>query len=545
MLRRCALLALALSACQARDTGVPTTGRAGGTVVFAAPATGEPLFPPVVNSNATLEIVDQLFESLAKLDGVNPIGDTHMVPVLADKWQWSPDSLSIAFHIDPHARWHDGVPVTATDVRYSFRTYTDTVVGAASATYLTAIDSVTAPDSATAVFWFKHRYPYQFYDAAAIMYIVPAHLLATIAPTDLRAAPFGHHPVGTGRFRFVSWTPGQELTLTADTANYHGRPLLDNLVWLVAPDPQTAMVKLYAGDADVYEVVPPDARADVASHRALRLKPYTDGTYGFLGFNLRRPLFATRPLRRALTMGLDRHAMLRNVFDTLGRIPPGPVVHWHFLADTTLRQLPYDTTAAGRTLDSLGWRRGPDGMRRNGGRPLTFSILVPTSSKIRMRYAVLIQEQLHGLGVTATVDAVEFGAYLQRLASHQFDAFLNTWALDPSPGAIKETWTSSAIPTGFNYSAYSNPVFDALVDSGTTSADLPRVRAYFSRAFQVINDDAPGAWLYEPGLVAAVNARVHSGPLPAQHWWLDLADWSIPAAQRIPRDRIGVQPPPH
>jgi peptide/nickel transport system substrate-binding protein len=540
-----AALAVAVSACQARDTGVPTTGRAGGTVVFAAPNTGEPLFPPVVTSTATEEVIDQLFESLAKLDGVDPIGDRHMTPVLADRWQWSADSLSIAFHIDPRARWHDGVPVTAQDVRYTFRTYTDTVVGAAQASNLATIDSVTTPDSATAVFWFKHRYPYQFYDAATAMYIVPAHLLAATPPSELRASPFGHHPIGTGRFRFVSWTPGQMLTLTADTANYHGRPLLDNLVWLVTPDPQSAMVKLYAGDADVYEVVPPDARGDVAAHRALRLRSYTDGSYGYLGFNLRRPPFANRALRRALTMALDREAMLRNVFDTLGRIPPGPVVHWHFVADTTLHQLPFDTVAAARTLDSLGWRRGADGMRRRGGRLLTFGIVVPTSSKIRMRYAVLAQEQLRRAGVTATVDAVEFSAFLQRLATHQFDAFLSTWNLDPGPGAIQETWTAAAIPTGLNYGAYASPAFDALVDSGMTSADPPRVRAYFRRAFQIINDDAPGVWLYEPGLVAAVNARVHTGPLPVQRWWLTLADWSIPAAQRIPRDRIGVQPLPH
>jgi peptide/nickel transport system substrate-binding protein len=541
--RRCGLLLLAISACQARDTGVPSTGRAGGTVVFAAPSGGEPLLPPVATAANSFEVIDQLFDGLARLDGVDPIGDRHMAPRLADHWQWSPDSLSIAFHINPLARWHDGVPVTAGDVRYTFRTYVDTVVGSALASNLASIDSVTTPDSATAVFWFKHRYPYQFYDAATLMYIVPAHLLATTPPAELRNAPFGHHPIGSGQFKFVSWVPGATLTLTADTMNYRGRPLLDNIVWLAAPDPQSAMIKLYAGDADVYEVVPPDARADVAAHQSLRLKPYADGTYGFLGFNVRRPPFTNRALRRALTLALDRQAMLQNIFDTLGRVPSGPVVHWHFIADTTLRQLPYDTMAAARLLDSLGWRRGADGMRRQGGRPLALAIAVPTSSKIRMRYAVLVQEQLRRLGVAVTVDASEFAAFRQRLAAHQFDAFLSTWLLDPSPGAIKETWTTPAIATGLNYSGYASPTFDALVDSGMASAEPAGARAYFSRAFRVINDDAPGVWLYEPGLVAAVNARIHTGPLPPTNWWLTLADWSIPAGQRIPRDRIGVQRP--
>ena len=76
------------------------------------------------------DIVDQIFESLAKRDGVNPLGDAHMSPVLADRWQWSPDSLSIAFHIDPHARWHDGVPVTP-DRLFKIGSCTKTFVGAA------------------------------------------------------------------------------------------------------------------------------------------------------------------------------------------------------------------------------------------------------------------------------------------------------------------------------------------------------------------------------------------------------------------------------
>src|ERR1700722_6441988 len=108
-----AMIAVTLTACQARDTGIPTTGRAGGTVVFAAASSGESLFPPAGTSTAGQQVLDQMFESLASLDGVNPIGDAHMTPQLADRWQWAPDSLSIAFHIDPRARWHDGVPVTA------------------------------------------------------------------------------------------------------------------------------------------------------------------------------------------------------------------------------------------------------------------------------------------------------------------------------------------------------------------------------------------------------------------------------------------------
>jgi peptide/nickel transport system substrate-binding protein len=529
--------------------GSPVGGGAtGGTVVIAVSGDVKSLIPPYATSVQSKLVASLLFDRLAEIgDNLNTIGDAGFTPRLAERWVWAPDSLSIAFHLDPRARWHDGVPVRAEDVRFTFRMDRDSTLGTDLAPLLARIDSVTTPDSLTAVFWFSHRYPEQFFDATYQMLICPAHLLGHIPLSGLPDAEFARHPIGTGRFRFVSWTPDASLEVVADTGNYRGRALLDRVILSVAPDFTTALARLFAGEADVLEALRPENLAELARHPELRGVPYTDPSYGFLWFNLHdrahatpHPLFGNRALRRALGMALDRDRMVRNVFDSLGRVATGPFYHSAGFADPTIVDLPYDTVRANRTLDSLGWRRGADGVRVRNGRPLAFPLTVPTSSAPRMRFAALVQDQLARVGVRVSIDALEFGAYHARLQAHDFDAAINVFVNDPSPSGERQTWATAGEHGGLNWGSYANPAFDAALDSALGAMDPVTARAHFHSAFQTITDDAPAVWLYEPQQIAGVHRRLRLAPFRADAWWAHLADWSIPADARIARDRIGL-----
>ncbi len=545
---------LAMLACRAAEGDHASTSATGGTIVIAVPADVEPLIPPYALANQTKLVVEQVFDRLADIgDSLNYIGDHGFTPQLADRWTWAKDSLSIAFHVNPAARWHDGVPVRASDVRFTYTMYRDSAVGSDVRTQIASIDSVTVPDSMTAVFWFSRRDPEQFFNATYQMYISPEHLLGHIAPADLKSSDFGRHPIGTGRFRFRSWTPNASVDLVADTANYRGRAHVDHVILTVAPNYAAATARLFAGDADFYQVMHADNLPEIARHPELHAVPYTETSYCFLWFNLREPtppprppgtrphpVFADRAVRRAIGMALDRDRMLRNAFDSLALVPKGPFYHSASFADTTIVQLPYDTIAARRTLDSAGWVPGRDGVRAKHGHRLAFTIIVPTSSSGRVRYAQLIQDQLHRVGAAVTVQALEFGAFRDRLRAHDFDAAINVWVMDPSPNDTRQTWTTLAESEGFNWGSYSNPAFDVAVDSALTAIDPARAHAYFHRAFQIITDDAPGIWLYEPKQMAGVHRRIHLAYLRPDAWWAHLADWSIPPAERLPRDRIGL-----
>ncbi len=530
----------------ARDAAVT-----GGTVVVAT-ADPDALFPPVAASVTGKAIGDLMFDRLAEIgDDLNTVGDAGFSPRLADRWAWAADSLSIAFHIEPRARWHDGRAVTAEDVRFTHAAYTSPEVASPHAENLRGIDSVTVRDPATAVFWFKRRMPEQFFEAVYHMSIVPAHRFRDLKPAEYASSEAARAPVGTGRFRFVRWTAGSVVEVVADTANCRGRPKLDRVVWSVVSDASTAPTRLLTGAADFFERLNPEVVAQVPQHPDVRLAAYAGADYGFMWFNLLdgastrpHPVLGDRNVRRALTQALDRQAMARNVWDSLALPALGPFTRASSSADTTIAQIAFDPAAAARTLDSLGWRdNNGDGVRERSGRPLTFTILAPSVSAPRVKYATLIQAQLKSVGVDARIEQLEFNAFLERLGAGTFDAAIGLWHTDPSAGTVRQMWSTAAARAnkGVNFGSYASPAFDAHVDSATTSFDPARARAHFRRAYETIVADAPAVWLYEPRPVAGVHRRVRVVGMRADAWWAQLADWSIPADERIDRDRIGLR----
>ncbi|MCH7569683.1 MAG: hypothetical protein IH919_03805, partial [Deltaproteobacteria bacterium] len=121
---------------------------------------------------------DMLFLRLAELGPtLGTAGDESFVPVLAESWERR-DSVTLVFHLDARARWHDGVPVTAADVLFAFERARDPAISAQLATVLSTIQEVTAEDDLTVVFRFDRPFPEQFYTAVYHVQPLPAHLLA-------------------------------------------------------------------------------------------------------------------------------------------------------------------------------------------------------------------------------------------------------------------------------------------------------------------------------------------------------------------------------
>jgi ABC-type transport system substrate-binding protein len=257
-------------------------------------------------------------------------------------------------------------------------------------------------------------------------------------------------------------------------------------------------------------------------------------------FNFKNPLFASRDLRRAITMAVDRESMTTAVLDSLARPAIGPTVRYFPSTDTTLRQIPYDPQAAARKLDSLGWTLDPkSNIRKNRGRVLRFKVAYPSTSKNRQRMAVILAEQLRKVGIAVDLDGMEYNTFTGRVFGKEFDAAMHNWHLGTSPASIRELWTSKAITTnGNNLGSYASPIFDAYVDSAVSTFDASQSKSFYTRAYQMAIDDAPAIWLYEPKLVLGINKRIRTAPYRPDAWWWSFADWYIPENERITRDRI-------
>lgn len=524
------------------------TGSYCGTVINVA--IGEPttLLPPSIDNIVARDIDEQLFLKLADVGmSMNSLGDEDFQPLLAERWEWD-GPLTLVFHIDPRARWHDGQHVTAADVSFTFDAYTDSVVASASRAPLRRIASVTQRDSLTAVFRFRERYPEMFYDAVYHMRILPGHLLKQVPRDQWRSASFGRQPVGNGPYRFVRWQAGQALELTADSTFYLGRPSIRRLIWRFTPDVQVAVTQVIANQADVREqLVTPENVERVRAAQHVSLVQYPGNTYGYLQFNLNangdttapHPVLGDREVRRALTMAVDRARLVRSALGDLGKVPPGPMSTLSWIWNSDIRQLPYDTAQASRILGARGWRdHDGDGVRDRDGQPLAFHILVPTTSALRRQYARLLQEQFRTIGAQVEIDELEPAVVGQRAAAGRFDAVIMARSNDPSPSSgITQIWTRAGF-RGSNVGRYDNPAFDRLVDRAIAAADRDQARGLWRSAIELLNADAAAISLFAVENIGAFHSRIENLQIRPDSWAALARHWRIPADRLIDRDRV-------
>lgn len=534
MIQREKLSALLLSWCLV-SACAGDTARVGGTIVLSASADADVLFPPLTLTLLGKQVTDQLYDNLADIGAdLNTVGDAGFTPRLARRWSWGADSLTVDFELDPEARWHDGRPVRAHDVQYTFRLIKDPALASQLSSSLDNVDSVSVVDSLTARVWLRERNQDAFFKIAQPVPILPSHLLSGTPPASLRGASTTSNPVGSGKFRFGAWDRGARIVLVADSANYRGRPQADRLIWLVSADYPTAATRFLTGAADFIDVLRPEyvGRAVAEGKQVRASKGSLD--YGYVGFNLAdgktgrpHPVLGDRAVRRALVMSVDRAALVRNVFDTFGLVAHGPATRLLATSDTTI-SLPYDTARAARMLDSLGWRRSADGVRRRGNTALAFSMIVPSSSVNRMKLAVLLQDQWRKAGARVSVDPIEVNTFGARMEDRNFDALLNAWHIEPTPSSVREEWASSEIkPGGYNASSYRSADFDAVIDSATRERDPGRSVAQYRRAYKILSEDAPAMWLYELRNVYGFSNRLTPVSIRDDAWWRSLDQWTV------------------
>jgi peptide/nickel transport system substrate-binding protein len=550
MRRTVPLLFALLASCGGTDAA---RGPVGGTVIIAAAADADAMLPPLVRTSQGRLASELLFDRLVEIGpSLNTIGDADFQPRLAQSWVWSADSLRITFTLHPDATWHDGRPVVAADVEAGYAAIMDSANGSNLLADLADVAGVVSNNDGTVTIQFKRRAPEQFY-AASVIFPLPAHLMPRQKGVPLATTALARQPVGSGPYRFVSWTPLERFELEAVEDFYRGRARLDRVVVTITPEPATGLARLWAEEADVWELLPAGDVAEAQRHAHVRLVNSNAFDYSFVAFNFRdardrakpHPLFADAALRRAISMAVDRPALVQAIFDTLAIPLKGPFVTSQFTADTTVAQLPFDRAAAAALLDSLGWRvAGTDGMRRRNGALLTFTALIPGSSRNRERAAVLLQEQLRQVGVAMEIERAENRTFTQKRQDGQFDVVFGGWLTTPSPRGLRSTWGTFGDDGwgGQNDGRYSNPAFDAAVQSGLTAMDPSTARAHFSDAYGIIVNDAAAMFLYEPRTVAVVHKRFRIPAWRPDGWWRSLPEWSVAPDERLPRDLGGARP---
>jgi peptide/nickel transport system substrate-binding protein len=514
-------------------TGAPP----GGVLVVLEEGEPDELNPLTYENLPANQVVHLLFRALARRDSTL----ANYQPDLLESWE-QPDARTALLRVRPNLRWHDGEPVTAHDVVFTIERMLDEQVASPRRSSVEAVEAVEAVDSLTVQVRLGQPGPYAM-NALLEVVPVPRHLMADIAPGQVRMAPFGRQPVGNGLFRFERWQPGQQLVLVANEEAPEGRPTLDRIVIRVVPEASTRLAEVLSGSGDLM-VLSSDQRERVETasgvdvHAATRVRP------AWIAWNVdRAPLDDVR-VRRALLMATDREQIARGLFGELGEaalspIPPALPEH-----SDDVRPIPHDPDGARRLLEEAGWRdTDGDGILDRGGRPLRVEIEYSAADPVRRDVLIAMQNQWQRVGVQMVPRAYERATWVDRLRAREFQGSFWGWGWGPAvagPNAAMVFHTRSIPPGGANFAGYSNPEVDALIDRVLVETDEGRSRDLWRNIEQHLIDDAVYAPIFLDPELYAVNARFRNVRFRGPEWWEDVIYWHVPPGRRLPRDQIGA-----
>ena len=527
-----AVLLLAAAACGGEDPPEgPPAGREGGTAVVGGLSEVPSVNPLFLTDYLGGQLArEALFLTLVELDD-----DMEPVPRLARSWGWSEDSTRLTFRLRENVRWHDGEPVGARDVAFTFRAVTDPDAGAPNRPYFRRWDSVEVVDEHTVRFRLEPG-PSPLFGWTRVP-VAPEHLLGDVPAAELSTHGFGtSEVVGSGPFRLVEHRPGDRWVLASMDSfpeALGGPPPLDRLVYRVVPDGTTLLAELQAGEVDFYLRVLPSHVDDVRSDTALRLATFPFPSYSFVAWNARRPPFDDRRVRRALTLAVDREEMVATVLEGLGEVASGPVGPWNPAHRDGWSPLPHDPDSARSLLSAAGWRDDDgDGVREKDGRPLRFDLLVPDVG-MRRDLAVMMQARLRDVGVEMRPRTREYAALASVLTgeARDFDAALVSYQPDLVVDD-RDLWACDRSAAPLHLSGWCAEALDAVMDSAASAAGPGDRRRLLRRYHRMVHRAQPFTFLYYEERAAGLRRGLRGVELDARGDLISVADWWLEPGSR-------------
>jgi len=526
------LLTLLTLACGGGDGGFGSSGDASGATRGGTLIIGQISEPDALNDFVSTDAsATEIMENLLYLPLTRYDRNLEIVPCLASSWEFSSDHRRLTFHLRRDVRWSDGVPTTAHDVAYCYRMWTDPELAWANRSMLDLVDSVRVVDDYTVTFFFQIAYADQLSDLQQI--IQPRHLLEETPALQMRSSSFNRRPVGNGPFVLEKWVSNQVLEFRANDDYYAGRPYLDRIIFRIIPDQTALLTNLEIGEIDMMEAVPPKDYDRISRNDRLQVWVYPYRGYVYLGWNLRHPLFASRRVRQALTMAIDRREIVDGLWYGMGQICTGPVApHIGWAYHTGIEPYPYDPGRAREILTAEGWAdHDGDGWLDKDGRRFQFELKTNLGNQIREDVAVMVQRDLAEVGIKVLPRVIEWTVFIDQTESKDFDAFILAWQTGFTVNPT-DIFHSRAIDGKYNMGSYSNPEADRLMDQGRRCLDRQQAGEIWRRFQEIIHQDQPYTFLYVPPRINAIDRRFRNVQMDIRGALLDIERWWVPESER-------------
>jgi len=447
----------------------------GGSVVYGMTQDLASLDPHVDTDAGTRDVVFNLYEGLVK-----PTSDGGFIAAVASDYTISDDAKTYTFTLRDGITFHDGTPVTIEDVKYSIDRYAE-IQGESSA-FSSLVDSVEVQDDKTLVVNLKESYS-EF---------LPMMTIAIIPQSN--EEPVGN-PIGTGPFKYVSYTPGQNLELEKyDGYWQEGVPSLDSVEFKFIADVDTAFVELQAGTIDILKYLT-SAQAETLGDDYNIVQGSMNLVHAMYLNSAYEPLSKTE-VRQALCYAVDRDAINNFIFGGKSHIIgshmiPAMSKYYEPEAETVYS---YDPEKAKELLADAGYADGFD-----------LEITVPSSYSQHVDSAQIIADELSQVGINVTLNQVEWSTWLQDVykgGNFQATVIGFDGTLAPSDW-LKKYVTDDAK----NFMHYSNTEYDDVFNTAYTTVDDDVKVENYKKAQMILAEDAAAVYIEDPANLVAVSKK--------------------------------------
>jgi peptide/nickel transport system substrate-binding protein len=498
-----ALLVVLVLASFARTAVVDEVPDYGGAYVEGLPGFPQALNPVLANDDASRSVNALLFSGLTKTDEKG-----QPIPDLAASWEVSPDGKQYTFVLRSNARWHDGHPVTATDVIFTYKLLQDPLYQGPLRAIWQQVSIEKADDHTLKLTLQKDSFaPFLEYTSLGIL---PAHLLEGVGARELATHRFNVQPVGTGPFKLKEMSQDQ-IVLEAAPTYFGAKPYLSRIVFRVYPNHKTILTALERDEVEGVPLVDPSDVGRVTRDKKMVLYDTPQSSLTLVFFNMSSPILSDRTVRQAIAHAVDRRKLIDIGRQGRARQADSPVLPASWAYNEEVKRHDFDPARARATLEQAGWKlESPEsGVRVKDGKRLRL-VLLTNDRRERISLAEEIQEQLAAVGFEIEVQATGAGGLVQDfLLPRRYEMALYSWdfnGFDPDPYAL---WHSSQVaPRGLNVTGFNHRRSDELLEKGRQSTDqAERVKLY--REFQnIFAEELPGLPLYYPTYDFAMNSKV-------------------------------------
>lgn len=483
-------------------------------LIFARGGDSESLDYGSTTDGESSRVTKQIYESLLEFDKES----FDLKPGLAHDWKVSEDGLTYTFYLREGVKFHDGTDFNAEAVKINFERWADpehefafkeegyvysmygTMFGGFKGDEGHVIDEIVVEDDYTVVFHLNRPLGF-FLQNMGMSYFA----ITSPAALEKYGPTINENPVGTGPFKFVSWTKDDSIVLEKNE-NYwkEGLPKLDKVIFTVIPENAARLIALRSGDIDIMDGLNPDDAKGVEEDPDLVLHTRAANNFGYIGFQTEKAPMDNKLVRQAINYAIDRQAIADALYAGYAIPATNPLPPGYLGYNDEVEPYEFNLDKAKELLAEAGYEDG-------------FEIELWTMPVARPympdpeTVAEIVQNNLAQIGITAKIHREEWAPYLEKTANGEQEMFMLGWSgTNGDPDYFLGSLLHTSGIGGSNYTRFSHPEVDQLLNEAKVAVDQDERAELYKKAQAIIHDEAPMVVLVHSTPVLATSKRVQN-----------------------------------